>query len=123
MFISRQAHEQIVALLNVQLADKDRQIVELKADRDFYRSAWTAKQGERFPAADATRPFPLSRSDEVPVRIDAYWSPDDRDIFLTWASGRFPAGMNELEILDQWKGDYGDSTPSMIAGSFAWREV
>lgn len=123
MFLSRQAHEQIVALLNAQLADKDRQLAELKADRDFYRSAWTAKQGERFTAAETTTPFLPSRSDEPPARIDAHWTPDDRDIFLSWANGRFPAGMNELEMLGEWKSDYGDATPSMIAGSFAWREV
>jgi hypothetical protein len=122
VFISRQSHEAIVALLKAQLDDKDKQIAKLEEDRDFYRSAWTAKQGERFTAATVTTPFTESRSEEQPVRIDANWSPDDRDIFLSWARDRFPPGTNELEMLNHWKEKYGETGPAAIAISGGWGE-
>ncbi len=123
MFISRRSHEAIVAVLKAQLADKDEQIADLKEDRDFYRSAWTAKQGERFTSDTGVSQGTIeSRSEELPARLDAHWSPDDRDVFLTWAKDRFPAAMNELELLEMWRRNYGETNPVAIAIAGRFRE-
>jgi hypothetical protein len=104
MFISRKAHDLIVAELRNQIA-------ELKAERNFYRRAWTKSRGQPFTSAssaNAETSLPVfERSSPVQETFDADWTADDRDLFQRWAH-ELPASVDAEE---EWKRLYGCSSP------------
>jgi hypothetical protein len=116
MFISRRAHDLIVAAVmasaNERLAELRNQIAELKKERDFYRKEWTKSRGQAFPSpapAQAEAPMPLfdQRSPAEPEALDANWSVDDRDLFKEW-SLNLGEGVNAEE---EYKRIHGSSPP------------
>jgi hypothetical protein len=102
MLISLRSHKLIVDCL-------EKRIAELEAERDFYRSQWTAKQGAPFTSVvvenDSTRP---SAVQEAP--IDANWSADDRELFDMWRLSNVGAGEDALEV---WRRKHGTQAPLM----------
>jgi len=112
VLISRRTHSAIIALLEARIA-------ELIAERDFYRSAWTERLGLKFvssPGVTGTTSRP-SEPEAPADRPDAHWSPDDRDIFFTWAGSNVPPGENPLHA---WAARYGDESPVKVAIAGGW---
>lgn len=108
MFISRKSHNLIVEELR-------NQIKELKAERDFYRKAWTRSKGREYvePQPQPSLPFepPKTEPPQIvlqPPAFDADWSDDDRDMFRDWAAVNVPQG---IDAKDEWQRKYGGRSP------------
>jgi hypothetical protein len=106
MILSRRAHEEIVSLLQQQIA-------ELRAERDFWRARCvpSTAQLSELPPVISLQP-PDSRAPEVPP-VDAGWTIDDRELFRDWV--RDPENVRHGEDgLERWRERYGDSPPLYV---------
>lgn len=107
MILSRRAHEEIVSLLQQQIA-------ELRQERDFWRARCVPDitRLSDLPPVISTLPPDKSRAPEAPP-VDAGWTIDDRELFADWA--RDPENVRHGENgLERWRERYGDSPPLYV---------
>jgi hypothetical protein len=113
MFLSRSAHNQIVALYEARLKDAGERLADVERERDFYRKAWLERLGLSFPipkpaevtAISPSTPVtvPSEREERKTFKLDRFaWDEDDEQWYQEyWVKPALQRGIPLAEV-DYW---------------------